>query len=68
VSTAVVSCPSCGTENPAGFRLCGMCGVALGAEQAPRREERKVVSIVFCDVVGATTYVRRGEALLAATG
>ncbi|MGZ8694272.1 MAG: AAA family ATPase [Gaiellaceae bacterium] len=51
---STVTCQSCGTENPAGFRLCGMCGSPLDGEQAPRREERKVVSIVFCDVVGST--------------
>ena len=36
-------CPSCGQENPDGFRLCGMCGASLALEEAAAREERKVV-------------------------
>ena len=47
-------CPSCGQENPDGFRLCGMCGASLAAEAAPGGEERKVVTILFCDLVGFT--------------
>jgi class 3 adenylate cyclase/tetratricopeptide (TPR) repeat protein len=50
----MVTCPNCGTENPDGFRLCGMCGTALVPEAAPAREERKVVTILFTDLVGST--------------
>ncbi len=50
----MVTCPSCGQENPEGFRLCGMCGAALTPEAAPGREERKVVTILFTDLVGST--------------
>jgi len=50
----MVTCPSCGQENPEGFRLCGMCGAALAPEAAPAREERKVVTILFTDLVGST--------------
>jgi class 3 adenylate cyclase len=50
----MVVCPSCGQENPEGFRLCGMCGAALAAAAAPSREERKVVTILFTDLVGST--------------
>src|SRR5436853_14314 len=50
----MVVCPSCGQENPEGFRLCGMCGAALAVAAAPTREERKVVTIVFTDLVGST--------------
>ncbi|MGI8862457.1 MAG: adenylate/guanylate cyclase domain-containing protein [Gaiellaceae bacterium] len=49
----MISCPSCGQENPERFRLCGMCGAALVAEPAAR-EERKVVTVLFCDLVGFT--------------
>src|SRR6201997_111356 len=48
------TCPACGQENPDGFRLCGMCGASLVAVAAPPREERKVVTIVFTDLVGST--------------
>ena len=50
----MVVCPSCGQENPEGFRLCGMCGAALAPAAAPSREERKVVTILFTDLVGST--------------
>jgi len=50
----MVTCPSCGQDNPDGFRLCGMCGAALAPAAAPAREERKVVTILFTDLVGST--------------
>jgi class 3 adenylate cyclase len=46
----MVTCPACGQENPASSRFCGMCGTAL----VPAREERKVVTILFTDLVGST--------------
>jgi class 3 adenylate cyclase/tetratricopeptide (TPR) repeat protein len=50
----MIVCPSCGQENPEGFRLCGMCGTPLAPEAVPAREERKVVTVLFCDLVGST--------------
>src|SRR6476620_4787255 len=50
----MVTCSSCGQENPDGFRLCGMCGASLTPTAAPAREERKVVTILFTDLVGST--------------
>jgi class 3 adenylate cyclase/tetratricopeptide (TPR) repeat protein len=50
----MVTCPACGQENPEGFRLCGMCGASLVAAPPPTREERKVVTILFTDLVGST--------------
>jgi class 3 adenylate cyclase/tetratricopeptide (TPR) repeat protein len=47
-------CPACGQENPEGFRFCGSCGKPL-VDEAPRsREERKVVTVLFADLVGFT--------------
>jgi class 3 adenylate cyclase/tetratricopeptide (TPR) repeat protein len=48
-----VTCPNCGSENAPGAKFCSECGTALAGAPAPR-EERKVVSIVFCDLVGST--------------
>jgi class 3 adenylate cyclase len=45
-------CPNCGQENPDGFLFCGRCGTALAAE--PAHEERKVVTVLFTDLVGFT--------------
>jgi class 3 adenylate cyclase len=50
----VKTCPSCGRENPAGSRFCNGCGAPLAAEPAPIREERKIVTCLFCDLVGFT--------------
>jgi class 3 adenylate cyclase len=49
----VTTCPSCGSENPAGSRFCNACGAELPVEPAGR-EYRKVVTLLFCDVVGST--------------
>jgi len=50
----MVTCPACGQENPESSRFCGMCGAALVPAAAPAREERKVVTILFTDLVGST--------------
>src|SRR5580765_8342414 len=50
----MVTCPACGTENPDTSRFCGQCGAALVSAAAPPREERKVVTILFTDLVGST--------------
>jgi len=50
----MVTCPSCGQENPAGSRFCNACGAALAGEEPAAREYRKVVTVLFCDVVGST--------------
>jgi class 3 adenylate cyclase len=46
-------CRACGQENPEGFRFCGACGAELSAP-TERREVRKTVTVVFCDVTGST--------------
>ena len=51
-------CPSCGQENPDGFRFCGACGTALTVA-APAREVRKTVTVLFCDVAGSTAMGER---------
>jgi class 3 adenylate cyclase len=56
-----VICPSCAKELPGEFPFCPFCGTALGeTAAAPGREERKVVTVVFADLVGFTA---RAEAL-----
>ncbi len=47
-------CPACGQENPEGFRFCGSCATPLGDETRRPREERKVVTVLFADLVGFT--------------
>ncbi len=51
----MATCPSCGKENPDGFQFCGFCAAPLIARPPPSvHEERKVVSVLFCDLVGFT--------------
>jgi class 3 adenylate cyclase len=52
------ACPSCGRELPGEFPFCPFCGAALAAE-TPAREERKIVTVVFCDLVGSTARAER---------
>ncbi|HYY45073.1 MAG TPA: adenylate/guanylate cyclase domain-containing protein [Actinomycetota bacterium] len=47
-------CPACGKENPDQFRLCGFCGSPLRGTAGARVEERKIVSVLFVDLVGFT--------------
>src|ERR1051325_5751979 len=51
------ACPSCGTANPPGQRFCGECGSALDAVPIPAAApvaERRLVSVLFADLVGFT--------------
>ncbi|CAN5737697.1 hypothetical protein BH18ACT17_BH18ACT17_09620 [soil metagenome] len=49
----MATCFSCGHENPDEQKFCGECGTKR--EVTPVREERKVVTALFCDLVGFTT-------------
>ena len=59
------TCAVCGTPNPPGIKFCGECGSSLAAappetaaEQPERptdRTERRLVSVLFLDLVGFTT-------------
>ena len=55
----MTTCRSCGQENPGGFRYCGACGAPLTEDAPGTREERKVVSVLFCDLVGSTARAER---------
>ena len=49
------ACPICGFENPPGFKFCGGCGVRLQDVRADdARGERRQLTVLFCDIVGAT--------------
>ena len=50
-------CPSCAHENPDEQKFCGECGTKLKA--VPIREERKVITALFCDLVGSTALGER---------
>jgi class 3 adenylate cyclase len=48
-------CPACGHRNQPGAKFCSECGIALGKAQPPTYEERKVVTVLFADLVGFTS-------------
>jgi class 3 adenylate cyclase len=50
----MATCRSCGQENPDIARFCLACGAPL-EQEAARREERRIVSVVFVDLVGFTS-------------
>src|SRR5215212_3594221 len=53
----MLTCASCGEQNPERARFCLNCGASLASEQ--RRGARKVVSVVVCDVSGSTALGER---------
>jgi class 3 adenylate cyclase len=46
------NCAACGQENPENARFCLACGNPLG--QVEPREERRIISVLFVDLVGFT--------------
>jgi class 3 adenylate cyclase/tetratricopeptide (TPR) repeat protein len=50
----VPACANCGQENPNVARFCLACGAPL-ADSGVAREERKVVTVLFADLVGFTS-------------
>ena len=59
VFALVSTCTRCGQENPDGAKFCNACGGPLG-EPGRVGEERRIVSILFVDLVGST---ERAESL-----
>ena len=47
-------CRACGFDSPVGLKFCGQCGTRLTDKAAAPARERKVVSVLFCDLVGFT--------------
>src|SRR5262249_6427671 len=49
--------PRCGTTNPNDARVCFRCGSALAGRTS--EGERRIVTMLFCDVVGSTAMAER---------
>ena len=50
----MATCPSCGHENPETNKFCGQCAAPLGTHTRPLADERKVITALFCDLIGFT--------------
>ena len=72
-----VTCSACGSANPPQGKFCGECGASLqgaapalvtsppaqpAASPAPRSTERRLVSVLFGDLVSFTTLSERRDA------
>src|SRR4029450_13406272 len=58
----MVGCSKCGQDNPGGFRFCGACGAPLAeVPRHPAGEGRKVVTVLFCALVGFTARSDRAD-------
>ncbi|HEU0305243.1 MAG TPA: adenylate/guanylate cyclase domain-containing protein [Gaiellaceae bacterium] len=54
----MTTCLSCGHDNTDDARFCSQCATPLDVKAAAR-EERKVVTVLFCDLVGFTARAER---------
>ena len=73
-SPLALICPACGAANTAGRKFCGECGTALASAPAPAAAaapsassqapvaERRLVSVLFADLVGFTTLSESRDA------
>jgi class 3 adenylate cyclase len=52
-------CAACGQENTEVARFCLACGAALAEAQPAGREERRLVSVIFVDLVGFTSRAEK---------
>ncbi len=63
-----VVCAACGTRNSPGAKFCGECGATLGTPVPARAQatepvaERRLVSVLFADLVGFTTVSEARDA------
>ncbi|HEY7941221.1 MAG TPA: adenylate/guanylate cyclase domain-containing protein, partial [Candidatus Limnocylindrales bacterium] len=76
-ASLAVGCPSCGTPFGPGEKFCGTCGTALTPEAGaagtaasapaepaatPPATERRLVSVLFADLVGFTPFAEKRDA------
>ncbi|HEY7942837.1 MAG TPA: adenylate/guanylate cyclase domain-containing protein, partial [Candidatus Limnocylindrales bacterium] len=74
-ASLATGCPSCGTAFEPGEKFCGTCGTALTPESgevgapmsapaatAPGATERRLVSVLFADLVGFTPFAEERDA------
>lgn len=62
MQAATIQCPSCRQVLPAGMRFCGYCGTVLPQAAEEAEEDRRIVTVLFCDLVGFTPLSERLDA------
>jgi class 3 adenylate cyclase len=60
-SRPVITCPNFGKGNLEGAKFCNDCASPLGLASVTQAEERKVVTVLFCDLVGFTAASDRAD-------
>jgi class 3 adenylate cyclase len=55
----MLRCANCQEDNPAGARFCLACGSSLEELADEPRDERKIVTVLFVDLVGFTARAER---------
>ena len=53
----MATCPNCGYDSPDHARFCAQCGTPFAV--AETREQRKRVTVLFCDVISSTALGER---------
>jgi predicted ATPase/class 3 adenylate cyclase len=52
-------CPVCNTENPEAAKFCLNCGNRMPERKTSGASERRVVTVLFCDVKGSTAFAEK---------
>src|SRR5438445_3860108 len=55
----MTTCPNCGHENEAGATFCSQCDARLAERRPAGATERKVLTVLFADLVGFTSRSER---------
>ncbi|MBI2983136.1 MAG: AAA family ATPase [Chloroflexi bacterium] len=55
----MLRCPVCNADNPEAARFCNSCGNRLPERKTTGTSERKVVTVLFCDVKGSTALAEK---------
>ena len=57
------ACPTCGADVAPDARFCSNCGAPIEETRAPSvsQEARKIVSVLFADLVGFTEHTERSD-------